>query len=82
MSPILTPSLPDATAVPHADDSAARMTDDGSQPPPRQCGRCRLMFPGDPTLHPTALPDWWLCPPCRAALLGGPRRIPAPTCGP
>ena len=36
----------------------------------RQCGRCRAMFPGDPTLHPTALPEWWLCPPCRLALLG------------
>lgn len=37
---------------------------------PRQCGRCRLMFEGDPTLHPTALPEWWLCPPCRVALWG------------
>lgn len=36
----------------------------------RQCGRCREMFPGDATLHPTALPEWWLCPPCRLALLG------------
>jgi hypothetical protein len=36
----------------------------------RQCGRCRAMFPGDPTLHPGALPEWWLCPPCRLALLG------------
>jgi hypothetical protein len=37
---------------------------------PRQCGRCRKLFEGDPTLHPTALPAWWLCPPCRLALLG------------
>ncbi|MFN2506000.1 MAG: hypothetical protein ABR540_17560, partial [Acidimicrobiales bacterium] len=37
---------------------------------PRQCGRCRKMFEGDPTLHQTALPTWWLCPPCRVALLG------------
>ena len=37
---------------------------------PRQCGRCRAMFPGDPTLDPFALPEWWLCPPCRLALLG------------
>ena len=37
---------------------------------PRQCGRCRKMFDGDPTLHPTAIPDWWACPPCRAVLLG------------
>ena len=39
-------------------------------PPPQQCGRCRLLFEGDPTLHPAARPDWWLCPPCRAILLG------------
>ena len=36
----------------------------------RQCGRCRESFPGDPTLHPVAKPDWWLCPPCREALFG------------
>ena|SRR5436305_421231 len=38
--------------------------------PPRQCGRCRQMFEGDPTLHQTGLPEWWVCPPCRTALLG------------
>jgi hypothetical protein len=37
---------------------------------PRQCGRCRQLFEGDPTLHPTALPEWWACPPCRTALFG------------
>jgi hypothetical protein len=41
-----------------------------AEPPPRQCGRCRLMFEGDPTLYAPALPDWWVCPPCRAALFG------------
>ncbi len=40
-----------------------------SGPPPRQCGRCRLLFDGDPTLEPQARPQWWLCPPCRASLL-------------
>jgi hypothetical protein len=40
------------------------------RPHVRQCGRCRQSFPGDPTLHPVALPEWWLCPPCREALLG------------
>jgi hypothetical protein len=35
----------------------------------RQCGRCRKMFPGDPTQHPTAIPDWWVCDACRAVLL-------------
>jgi len=44
---------------------------------PRQCGRCRAMFPGDPTLHPVALPEWWLCPLCRLALLGASPRRPA-----
>lgn len=38
--------------------------------PPRQCGRCRGFFDGDPTLHPDAMPDWWLCPACDRALLG------------
>jgi len=38
--------------------------------PPRQCGRCRLMFDGDPTLYSPAKPDWWVCPPCRAILFG------------
>jgi hypothetical protein len=36
---------------------------------PRQCGRCRLMFPGDPSLFADAIPDWWLCPACRFELL-------------
>ena len=42
----------------------------GNELPPQQCGRCRLLFEGDPTLHPPAQPGWWLCPPCRAILLG------------
>ena len=36
---------------------------------PRVCGRCRQEFEGDPSLHPGALPEWWLCPPCRLVLL-------------
>jgi hypothetical protein len=47
----------------------------GNELPPQQCGRCRLLFEGDPTLHPPARPDWWLCPPCRATLFG---RTPHP----
>lgn len=39
----------------------------------RQCGRCRGVFPLDPTLDPTMLQDWWLCGPCRNKLLGGRR---------
>jgi hypothetical protein len=41
-----------------------------NEPPPQQSGRCRVLFEGDPTLHPPAQPDWWLCPPYRAILLG------------
>jgi hypothetical protein len=48
---------------------------------PRQCGRCRAMFPGDPTLDPFALPEWWLCPPCRLALLGQEPRGPCTLAG-
>ena len=77
MPPTPIPSLLETTAAPHGDDAAVPTTDDPSQPRPRQCGRCRLMFPGDPTLHQAGLPDWWLCSPCRAALLGGPRRAPS-----
>jgi hypothetical protein len=42
-------------------------------PPRRQCGRCRLLFDGDPTLEPQGRPQWWLCPPCQASLL--PKRL-------
>lgn len=41
-------------------------------PPDRQCGRCRDCFPGDATLHPTALAEWWVCASCRLALFGAP----------
>jgi hypothetical protein len=42
----------------------------GRPPEPRQCGRCRLVFPGDPTLDAHAISYWWLCPPCRTAFFG------------
>ena len=45
---------------------------------PRQCGRCRQLFDGDPTLHAHAIAEWWACPPCRLALLG-PERPAAAT---
>lgn len=38
-------------------------------PQPRACGRCRLVFEGDPTLHAAAIPQWWVCPTCRTILL-------------
>jgi NAD-dependent SIR2 family protein deacetylase len=40
--------------------------------PPRQCGRCRMMFEGDPTLDTRARREWAVCPSCEAILL--PRR--------
>jgi hypothetical protein len=36
----------------------------------RRCGRCQLMFPGEPGSHATAQLGWWMCPPCHEALLG------------
>jgi len=45
--------------------------DTGAEPPKdRQCGRCRVIFAGDPALHRSAQLGWWVCPPCREALLG------------
>jgi len=52
----------------------ARTTD--GPPCPRQCGRCRSMFPGDPDLFAGAIPDWWLCAPCRSILLPDTRLKP------
>ena len=39
-------------------------------PTPRQCGRCRLVFPGNTTLDASVAPKWWVCPPCRIKLFG------------
>ena len=36
----------------------------------RQCGRCQRIVAGEPGLHAVAQLGWWLCPPCREALLG------------
>jgi hypothetical protein len=46
---------------------------DAASVPSRQCGRCRAVFPGDPTIPFGTMPDWWLCPPCHTALLGPPK---------
>jgi hypothetical protein len=44
--------------------------------PLRQCGRCRGMFEGDPTVAPGPFPDWWLCDDCQRKLLPGrPARV-------
>lgn len=41
----------------------------------RQCARCRKHFELPSGLHPGARHEWWVCPPCHAALLPstGPR---------
>lgn len=67
------PDTPNALvggADPHLVECNPQRAPAGDDPPPRQCGRCRLLFEGDPTLHPLARGGWWLCPPCRAILLG------------
>jgi hypothetical protein len=39
--------------------------------PERRCGRCQRTFPGDPDLqHASAQLGWWMCAPCREALVG------------
>jgi hypothetical protein len=43
-------------------------------PVPQICQRCRQPFPGDPTLLPAAITEWWACPACRASLGLGVRR--------
>ncbi len=42
---------------------------DGEDLPPRQCGRCRMMFDGDPALDIRLRNEWALCPACEATLL-------------
>ena len=59
---------PPAVGLPTGDP--ARVGDADATLASRRCGRCLAMFPGDPDLDPVALPEWWLCPPCRLALLG------------
>ena len=46
--------------------------DPAAATPERQCGRCRRWFPGDATLHPVALAEWWACASCRDTLFGAP----------
>lgn len=43
--------------------------DDSQELPPRQCGRCRMMFEGDPALDISMRNEWCLCPACEAILL-------------
>ena len=66
------PPRPRLTTVPVATPTGVA-SPGAADVPSRQCGRCRGIFEGDPTLHPTAQPEWWICPPCREALLGADR---------
>ena len=68
--------MPEVSVVRNFDEGLASWA---NQPPaPRQCGRCRLVFPGDPDLFPGAIPDWWVCAPCRPILLPTPRNAVGP----
>lgn len=42
---------------------------DDAELPPRQCGRCRMMFEGDPALDIRLRNEWCLCPACDSILL-------------
>src|SRR5438445_5732939 len=65
-----TEPLTDGSRAGRRKEPAMSIVGEGVALSPRQCGRCRKFFDGDSALHPTALPAWWLCPPCRIALLG------------
>ena len=54
------PPVPDDVAGPEASIVATE----------RRCGRCRGVFPLDPTLDGTGLQDWWVCDPCHNKLFG------------
>ena len=59
------------TAAPQPSDVALEpVAEDDGHLPRRQCGRCRLMFPGDPDLVPRHDPRLVALSPCRSALLG------------
>jgi hypothetical protein len=65
------PSSPDSLGITLADPAPIP----GLGVRPRQCGRCRSYFDGDPSLPPQTQSEWWLCDPCRQVLLGhGPRQ--------
>ena len=58
-------------------DPAGEPTIVSGPPLPRQCGRCRSMFPGYRALGRSTTSKWWACPSCRIALFGNdvrPRR--------
>jgi hypothetical protein len=54
----------ETAAVPSNDEA-------GEAPRTRLCGRCRKPSAWNPDDPPTAAAVWFLCPPCREALIGG-----------
>ncbi len=60
-----TPHFPLAVLAP----AAIIEPDDHQELAPRQCGRCRMMFEGDPALDIRLRNEWCLCPACEAILL-------------
>lgn len=59
-----TPMVADPPILP------AKVESDGA-PRTRLCGRCRKVSDRNPADPPSPEADWWLCPPCRDALIGG-----------
>jgi hypothetical protein len=51
-----------------AERSASLVDDEMLQS--RRCSRCRVEFPLDSSLWFVQENEWWLCVPCRSALLG------------
>jgi hypothetical protein len=45
--------------------------------PTHKCGRCRVEFARDATPDHANDDHWWLCPPCRARLLGDATKVDA-----
>lgn len=61
----------DTPPLPLAQPASAEVIEpeDPEELPPRQCGRCRMMFAGDPALDVSLRDAWCLCPACEAILL-------------
>ena len=62
-------AVPHPLAIAAVDPIVDPGLDHDDEPGPRQCGRCRMMFEGDPTLDVRARNDWCLCLTCEAILL-------------
>ena len=56
------------SASDHSDGSATAATEQASAT--RRCWRCLQMFACAPDEVSTGPAEWWLCDPCRLALIG------------